>query len=56
MSLNVPNLDQITHDNPRLGETLKNVQTFVNNNIATPVKGNRRAAPPKSLANPTFKP
>jgi hypothetical protein len=55
MSLNVPNLDQITHESPRLGETLKTVQTFINNNVA-PVKGNRRAAPPKSLANPTFKP
>lgn len=55
MALAIPNLDNLTEDNPRLGEALKMVQNYTNQNV-TAVPGNKIPPPPKSLANPSGKP
>lgn len=51
MSLNIPNLDRIAKDNPKLGEALKKAQDYTNLNVA-PVAGNRIPAPPTNPGTP----
>lgn len=51
----IPNKPIITRNDPKLGEALTAVQTFVNGNLnATP--GNAKAAPPSTLVNPMLRP
>ena len=45
MAVTLPNLDRIQKLDPKLGEALKQVQTYVNENV-TPVTGNRTPKPP----------
>ena len=53
--LTIPNKPIITRVDPKLGEALTAVETYVNENLnATP--GNAKAAPPTTLANPTQRP
>jgi hypothetical protein len=55
MSLSVPNKAVITRENPKLGEALSSVETFVNANVAVKA-GNLKAPPPTNVANPTQRP
>lgn len=52
MALTLPNLDEIAKKDPKLGEALQQVKTYVNQNV-TPVAGNKLAPPPKGLVNPS---
>ena len=52
MSFSIPNLDKISKDNPYAGEALQKVQKYVNENT-TQAAGNKQAAPPKSISNPS---
>lgn len=51
MPLNLPNLDRIAKENPKLGEALKKVQDYTNINV-TPAAGNRIPPPPTNPGNP----
>lgn len=51
MALTIPNVDRLSKDNPKLGEALKKVQDYTNQNV-TPAGGNRIAPPPTNPANP----
>lgn len=53
MALNIPNLDRISKENPKLGEALLRVQNFTNTNL-TPAAGNN--VPPPTFVNPTQRP
>lgn len=52
MALNLPNLDRITKVDPKLGETLKRVQDYTNENV-TPVAGNKVPKPPVNAVRNT---
>ena len=52
MALTIPNLDKIQKLDPKLGEGLKKVQDYTNQNV-TSVAGNKATPPPKALVNPT---
>ncbi len=49
MAVTIPNLDKIQKQDPKMGEALKKVQTYLNENV-TPAPGNRTPVPP---FNPT---
>lgn len=49
MSLTIPNLDDVSKKDPKLGEALRKVQDFTNLNI-TPAAGNK--VPPPGFVNP----
>lgn len=51
--LNIPNLDKIIKESPKLGEALQKIHDYVNANTA-PAAGNLQAAP--SFVNPTKAP
>jgi hypothetical protein len=51
MSLNIPNIDRISKDDPKLGEALAKVQTYTNANVSQ-TAGNRVAPPPTNPGNP----
>lgn len=53
MSLLIPNLDRLAKMEPKLGEALKKIQDYSNQNIA-PQAGNRLNAP--TFINPTQRP
>ena len=50
MALNLPNLDRLQKDSPKLGEALKKIQDYANTNIS-PAAGNRVAPPPTNPQN-----
>lgn len=52
MALNIPNLDRITKDDPKLGEALVKTQQYVNQNVVL-VPGNRVPKPPVNATNNT---
>ena len=52
MALNIPNLDRIQKENPKLGESLKKIQDYANQNV-TPAAGNRTPRPPVNATNGT---
>lgn len=45
MALQIPNLDRISKENPKLAEALLKVQQYTNTNV-TPVNGNKIPPPP----------
>jgi hypothetical protein len=47
MALQIPNLDRISKDNPRLAEALLKIQQYTNSNVS-PVAGNKLMPPPIS--------
>ena len=49
-NLNIPNLEQVSKKDPKLGEALKKVQTYINANV-TPTPGNKQTAP--TFVSPT---
>ncbi len=44
MSLVIPNLDDVSKKDPKLGEALRQIQNYSNLNI-TPAAGNKQAPP-----------
>ena len=48
MSLNVPNIPKLTQDSPRLGEALKEIQSYTNTNVVAKI-GNKRVTGLKSI-------
>lgn len=50
MALQIPNQDRLTKENPKLGEALRKVEIYVNQNVP-PIAGNRTPKPP---VDPTF--
>jgi hypothetical protein len=51
MALSVPNLDRLEKENPKLAETIRKIQNYINANV-TPVAGNRVNPPPTNPVNP----
>jgi hypothetical protein len=45
LALQIPNLDRISKDNPKLAEALLKIQQYSNFNVS-PVAGNKVAPPP----------
>jgi len=45
MALTIPNLDRTQKTDPKLGEALKKIEQYTNNNV-TPAPGNRVSPPP----------
>lgn len=52
MALNLPSIDRITKENPKLGEALVKAQQYVNQNVAL-IAGNRLPKPPVDATNNT---
>lgn len=48
MALTVPNVTKLTQDSPRLGEALKEIQTYTNKNVPQ-IPGNARKTGLKSI-------
>ena len=53
MALKIPGILKLTLKEPRLGEALQAVQSYVNKNV-TPVPGNKKTKP--SFINPDQRP
>lgn len=51
MAFQIPNLDKISKEDPKLGEALQKVQVYVGQNVTT-ATGNKQT-PPSGFVNPS---